>query len=258
MSETPLKISLTDSLFSSLYEAEGDYWWSAARRSLVTRFLQRYCEFKNPRLIDVGCGGGGFLKSLAGYDNLFGVESSSSAAIHALKKSSAKIVQGDAAGLPFKDRRFDILTSLDVIEHLESDGDALKEYHRILTDGGVVILTVPAFEFLWSPRDIILAHKRRYTIRRIKRLLTKAGFKVMKCSYTNLFYFPGLFIYSLFSTIIKRKRDLGKTIFVLTLPEWLSTFFNWILKVEEFILMHGSLPIGTSIICIAKKETEPN
>lgn len=258
MSETPLKTSLTDSLFPSLYEAEDDYWWSAARRSLVVRLLQRYCEFKNPRLIDVGCGGGGFLKSLAGYGKLFGVESSSSAAIHALGKSSAKIIRGDATDLPFKDSRFDILTSLDVIEHLDSDGDALKEYHRILTDDGIVILTVPAFEFLWSPRDTVLAHKRRYTARGLKRLLTKAGFKVMKCSYTNLFYFPGLLIYSLFSTAFKRKRNLEKTMFVLALPKWVSTFFSWILKIEELIVMHVGMPIGTSIICVAKKETETN
>lgn len=250
MSETSSGTTCTDCNFSDLYREEEDYWWSKARRRLVSRFLWKYHIPLNPRIIDVGCGGGGLLGSLKGHGNIFGLEHSAFGAAFAAGKNGGRIVRGDAENLPLKDGCFDVLTSLDVIEHLD-DVNALRDFYRVLSSGGIIILTVPALNSLWSPRDLLLGHKRRYTVKKMRQLLEKTGFKVMKCSYTNSFYFPGLLIYGLLKRLFKQKAPPRTAI--TSLPSCISILFDWILKVEENILMYTNLPIGTSIICIARK-----
>lgn len=237
--------------FSDLYEKEDSYWWSAARRGLVGRFLSKYSSAKNQRIIDVGCGGGGLLKSLQGCGKLVGLEYSDYGARCAAGKSGAKVVRGSAELLPFKDSSFDVLTSLDVIEHLDDDAKALEGFHRILCTEGVLILTVPAFNLLWSQRDVMLGHKRRYKLKELRSLLEKTGFKEIRCSYTNVFYFPALLIYGLIKRFSKRENRPSSG--VISIPSCISSISGWILKVEETILMRTDLPIGTSILCIAKK-----
>ena len=201
-------------------------------------------------ILDVGCGGGGLLRSLEDYDKLFGLESSFLGATITAKRTKAQVVRGTAQDLPFREASFDVLTSLDVIEHLD-DNKALKEFYRILANKGIIILTVPAFNFLWSPRDVLLGHKRRYTINKLRALLDQVGFKTIKCSYANSFYFPALLAYALF------KKFFGSTVkpktTLMSFPYWLARLFSWILKLEENILIFTNIPIGTSIVCIAKK-----
>lgn len=250
MSETSLETTFTACNFSELYREEEDYWWSAARRRLVSRFLWKYSLSQNPKIIDVGCGGGGLLGSLKGHGSILGLEHSALGAASAAEKTGGRIVRGDAENLPFKDGCFDVLTSLDVIEHLD-DVNALRDFYRVLSSGGIIILTVPALNSLWSPRDLLLGHKRRYTVKKMRQLLEKTGFKVMKCSYTNSFYFPGLLIYGLLKRLFKQKATPRTAI--MSLPSWISILFDWILKAEENILMYANLPIGTSILCVARK-----
>lgn len=252
MSETSLKTTSTGCNFSDLYREEEGYWWSIARRRLITLFLRTYSTSRSPRIIDVGCGGGGFLRSLKGFGKLFGLEYSASGSIYASEKSDARIVRGSAVALPFRDNSFDALISLDVIEHLDGEEEALKDFSRVLDKDGIIILTVPAFNLLWSPRDVMLEHKRRYTVKRLRALLEKAGFKVIRCSYTNAFYFPGLLAYSLIKRLFK--GDTKPKTAILSLPSWLSTVFSGLLKLEEYILTYTNIPIGTSIICVARKE----
>ena len=200
-------------------------------------------------VLDVGCGGGELLNSLKGYGRLFGLEPSSAGATRS--QARAKVVRGRAQQLPFREGLFNILTCLDVIEHLDDDAKALENFHQILNEKGVMILTVPAFKFLWSPRDILLGHKRRYTATGLKQLLEKCGFKIIRCSYINSFYFPGLLLYSLCKKLSgsssKPRTD------ILLVPKWIEGLFSFILKVEENILLHTDIPIGTSILCLVKK-----
>lgn len=250
MSEISLETT-SEGDFSDLYKEEESYWWSAARRRLVSRFLLKYLISQNPRIIDVGCGGGGFLVSLKGQGKIFGLEHSALGAASAAEKTGGRIVRGDAVGLPFRGNSFDVLTSMDVIEHIDNDGKALSDFYRVLSPEGIIILTVPALNSLWSPRDILLGHKRRYTVNNLRRLLEETGFTVMKCSYTNIFYFPGLLLYALLKRGLKQEAPPRTAI--LSLPSWISILFDRLLKVEENILMFTNLPIGTSILCVARK-----
>lgn len=252
MLETYSETSYAGDSFSELYREEADYWWSKARRNLIKRFIRKFVLPKDPMMVlDVGCGGGELLSSLRGYGKLFGLEPSIQGATQSRTKTKAKIIRGKAEELPFKEGLFDILISLDVIEHLNDDNRVLRNFHHILNNQGIVALTVPAFKFLWSPRDILLEHKRRYTAAGLKLQLEKCGFKIIRCSYINSFYFPGLFLYNFFKKLPgfsnKPKTD------ILLLPRWIDRLFCSILKIEENILVHTDIPIGTSILCIAKK-----
>lgn len=255
MLETYSETSYTGSNFSDLYREEKNYWWSRARRNLINRFIRKLALLSDSTMVlDVGCGGGALLSSLQGCRKLFGLEPSIQGAIQSAAKTRARIVRGNAEDLPFKKGHFDILTSLDTIEHVDDDSKALRNFHHVLNDKGIVVLTVPAFKFLWSPRDVLLGHKRRYTAAGLKLLLKKVGFKIIKCSYINSFYFPGLFLYSLSKRIV-RPYSKPKTD-ILLLPGWIAALFSFILKVEESILLHMNIPLGTAVLCIAKKERD--
>lgn len=253
MSETFSETSYAGSSFSDLYREEANYWWSRARRNLIKRFISEFALPKDSMMVlDVGCGGGELLSSLKGYGKLFGLEPSVLGVTQSQAKTTARVVKGKAEKLPFKEGLFDILTSLDVIEHLNDDSQALRNFYRVISNQGMVILTVPAFKFLWSPRDILLEHKRRYTVAGLKLLLEKTGFEIIRCSYINSFYFPGLLLYSL-SKKLSRCNRRPKTD-ILLVPRWIDRLFSFILRVEENILLHIDIPIGTSILCMAKKE----
>lgn len=252
MSKTSVETTSTTYDLSDFYEEENRYWWSVSKRSLIKRFFRRYSTFSNPRIIDVGCGGGGLLNSLKDYGRLFALEPSPLGAAKTLAKTNAKTIRGDAEHVPLKNESFDVLTCLDVIEHLQDDKRACEELNRVLSKGGILFLTVPALNIFWSSRDELLGHRMRYTTKGIRNLLKAAGFRVIRCTYTNSFYSPGLLALALYEKMFGRKIK-PKTA-ILSIPHGLAKLFSWILKVEENILMHIDLPIGTSILCVAKKE----
>lgn len=255
MSETSSETTSMENSFLELYREEDRYWWSISRRSLVSQFLKKYIQFpQSVRLLDVGCGGGGFLASLGGYFSLFGLEYSFNGAVTTSLRTNAKVVRGAAENLPFKDGSFGVITSLDVLEHLEDESKALRSFHRVLDKRGLLLLTVPAFNILWSPRDLILNHKRRYTLVSLRRVLEKAGFEVVRCTYTDSFYFPGLLLYGLICRFFKQTAVSKNTIFVLSLPAWLGTLFEWFLRIERKLLKYINIPLGVSIICVARKK----
>jgi len=114
-----------------------------------------------------------------------------------------------------------------------------------------VITVIPAFQFLWSERDVRLGHYRRYKVNDIKTLATNAGFQVLKCSYINLFYFP------LLLSIVRFKRLFSKTAMiktdVATVPKPLNRFFTWVLDLETLLLKNMDFPLGCSTVFVGRK-----
>jgi SAM-dependent methyltransferase len=151
--------------------------------------------------------------------------------------------------VPYEDNFFDLITALDVIEHIDQDVESLQAIHsRLITDGKAVI-TVPAYMFLWSKFDEMNEHKRRYTLTELKTKLLQAGFTIEKISYYNTLLFPVVFVVRLLNNLLK--RDGASDI---DMP---STSVNFVLEkvfgIEKYLLRFINLPFGVSILAVVKK-----
>ena len=181
---------MKEQAYKEMLQMEGYYWWYVGKRKLVFSLLQKFSYTKG-RVLDVGCGTGFLLNELRkrGY-SAFGLENERKALDLSYDQKIHGVIRGEAENPPFKKDSFDIILLLDLLEHLEDDILALKRLSEILTKEGCLLITVPAFSFLWGRHDEVFHHKRRYTSKRLEKTLYDAGFVVQKITYTNFFIFP--------------------------------------------------------------------
>lgn len=237
-------------LYNDLYNLEERHWWHINKRELSAQILTKFLLKKNLKLLDVGCGTGKNMEFFKFLGQVWGVDHSEEALRFCHKRGLEKIKKGLAEDLPFKKGFFDLLTMFDVLEHTD-DEKAMKEVTRVLKDKGFFLITVPAFNWLWSQWDIALHHKRRYSKKNLINLLEKYDFKIMKISYVYSFLIlPILFIRLLKSIIYKK---IYPSDFKLS-NKFLNSFMLSIAKLESKLLLKSGVPIGTSIICLAKRK----
>jgi len=166
-------------------------------------------------------------------------------------RQQRRLCRSDAVALPFKDGKFDLVTALDVCEHLNDDAAGLREIARVTRPGGWVILTVPAFAFLWSDHDRVLWHKRRYTLSQLTARVTGAGLSVARISYFNLPIFPAACVFRFAKRIWKRRGP--PTSDFLAVPPLLNSLLTRLLALETSALKRLNLPLGLSLVCVARK-----
>src|ERR1041385_4002474 len=174
------------------YEMEGKHWWFVGRRKIIESFIKRICGDlgkRRPRILDVGCGTGANLQMLANYGVAEGVDISPEALEFCRARGLSKVRLGPVEALPFADASFDLVTGLDVVEHLDDDVAGLSELRRVLRPGGRALLFVPAFMFLWGVQDDISHHRRRYTRAELTAAIEQAGLSVERLTYANITFF---------------------------------------------------------------------
>ena len=160
--------------------------------------------------------------------------------------------------LPFPDRSFDIVTALDVIEHLDDDLVALRELKRTMRQGGLLIISVPAYPAIWSYWDDILGHRRRYTVSAMRQVVEKAGLRVRRVSYSNaLILAPTMAVRTLKSVQQKASERAGvggdpETDFM-PVPSWANSLLIKYYMWEASSLSRRKLPFGLSVVCVAQR-----
>ncbi len=135
---------------SKMFEVEDTYWWFVARRRLVHSLLGRHLPAAGGprRIVDVGCGTGATLATLAEYGEVIGVDRSQHALHYCQERGHHRLVRGDGAALPLADESVDVVTALDLLEHIADDAGAVREFVRVLRPGGVLVVTVPAGDWI--------------------------------------------------------------------------------------------------------------
>ena len=242
---------------------EDKHWWFASRTRAILALLDKYAGpgKRGRRVLDVGAGAGNMMHHLAHYgDEIVGLEYNPKP-IPVAKERGWDVRQGDAAAMPFEDASFDIVTLLDTVEHIEDEKAVLAETFRVTKRGGTMLVTVPAFMWLWSHNDVINMHHRRYTAPELKQKLEAEGWEVPYCGYNNFLIFP------LGAGMILLRKWLGKEpdmssphfdedayqVEMEPTPPLLNSILEGVGKLEVAMLKRFPLPIGTSIIAIAKK-----
>jgi SAM-dependent methyltransferase len=235
--------------YARLYEHEDRYWWFVGRRRLALRLLGRFSQVETPKILDVGCGTGAVLDQLRTLGIAVGLDRFQLALDFCAKRGIEDLALGDGEALPFQTDVFDAAIALDIFEHVEGDFAAVSETFRSLKPGGLLVLSVPAYRWLWGPHDIALMHKRRYTLRQMKSMLERAGFDVEKCSYSVFFLFPLVVLVRLLDKLRRRPAQVSLP----NVPNWLNSFLLWVQDLEASIILHLSLPWGSSVVAVARK-----
>jgi len=238
-------------LYEDLYSLEEQHWWHISKRRAVRRIIEKNNKTPKPRILDIGCGTGKNMEQLQTLGIVYGLDSSLQAIKYCLKRGITNVKLGRAEKTNFPDNYFDIITLLDVLEHTD-DELTLKEVQRILTKEGLVIITVPAFSRLWSKWDEILHHKRRYSKTELKEILIKNNFKLLKLTYLYSFLVLPTFL------IRKIKEKLFKNFYPSDFKlsnKTINTLLNILSQIEFSIADKFSIPFGTSVFVVAKRNT---
>jgi SAM-dependent methyltransferase len=241
-----------DTAYFEVMAAESDrHWWYRARWELVRELLADRVP-PGATAVDVGCGTGEVLHLLreAGARRVVGSDLSTEALHHAAARGHReRLLVSRAERLPLPDGCADVLVSLEVIEHLDSDLAALREYRRVLRPGATLLVTVPAYESLWGEHDDWAGHRRRYGAGQLARSVRRCGFRVVRTSYYFSFLVPPAFLV--------RRTPLGR--FVASTDEAASSspladrVLSGAARAERALLRHvGRLPFGLSILSIAQ------
>ena len=238
-------------MYRIFFEIQKKHWWFVTRKNIVLDNIDRYLT-KNtqPQILDIGCGSGLMLNALDRVGETYGMDVSDEAISFSKEIFNGRVEKGALPDqLPYEENYFDMITALDVIEHIDDDVDSIRAIRSLLVPGGMCVFTVPAYMFLWSPHDDINQHKRRYTLPELNEKLVLAGFNVEKISYYNTFLFPVVFLVRMLNNIIKRDGASD-----LDMP---GTAMNFVLKkvfgIEKYLLRYLNLPFGVSVLAVVRK-----
>jgi SAM-dependent methyltransferase len=231
------------------HRAEDRHWWYRGRRTVLKRVIDGLALPSRARILDAGCGSGRNMVDLANYGSVTAVELSPMSASLARARETGEVIEGSVLEMPFADGRFDFATCLDVIEHLEDDAGALRELRRVLAPGACLLVTVPAYQWLWSGHDEINHHHRRYTRTSLQRVGERAGFDPIRTTYFNSLLLPAAIVLRVLDRLSRKPTESSLDLWVP--PEPLNWLLERPLALEAALIARGGrIPVGLSLLTV--------
>jgi SAM-dependent methyltransferase len=229
---------------------EDRYWWFVSRRELVLDLVRGLGTPADAQLLDVGCGTGATATALRAFGRVQGVDSSPLALECCTRRGLNEIQLGRAEELPQTSESIDVIVATDILEHLDDDLAALAEFRRVLKPGGHAVITVPAYQALWSEHDEALMHRRRYIAAGLGERIRGAGFETVRLSYALAFLLP-----LALGRLRRRKPVAGRVAEaqVPALPEAPNSALIRFQRLETALLRRMNLPWGLSVVAVIRK-----
>ena len=230
--------------------AEDAHWWFVARRRILERVLDDLRLPPDAAILEAGCGTGGNLALLARYGRLHALEIDEGAREVASRRGVTDVAAGALPRpIPFGSERFDLIAMLDVLEHVVDDRRALVNLRDRLKPGGRLLLTVPAYMFLWSRHDEVNHHQRRYTRSALVRLMRETGYDVRHATYFNTLLFPLVLGVRTLNNLLG--RDEGSDLAMPSPP--VNKLLTQVFASERHLIPHTALPFGVSLLLVAQR-----
>jgi SAM-dependent methyltransferase len=248
--------------YGRIYAAEQDFWWYRGLHTLACRMLRRYLaprgqcavaqDQSRPEVLDAGCGTGGMAAGIAQFSRVTALDISPHALGFCRRRGIPRLVAGSVSSLPFADGTFDAVVSLDVLYHsaVTDDLHAAREAARVLKHDGILLINLPAYDWLRSPHDVVIHTARRYTRRRVRDLMTGAGLDVEWCSHWN-----GLLLPIAVGLRMARRSVHGGEgrSDVEPIHPTLNQALTGVLALERGLLTIARLPMGLSVLTVARR-----
>jgi putative flippase GtrA/SAM-dependent methyltransferase len=239
--------------FQAMVDCEERHWWYRGRRAIVRSEVERLTRHGRPKLLDAGCGSGRMLNELGGDASVCGLDSSREAvALASARGHDVRLSRVE--DMPYRAGTFDVVTCLDVLEHTPDDVRSLTELRRVTRVGGHLVVTVPAYKFLWSTHDVVNEHYRRYGRSSLRAAASAAGWEVVRDTYFNFI----LLVPAALLRLVRRRLAARSKRSDLTLsPKWLDPALAIPLRLEAGLLRRGAkLPAGLSLLAILRNPGE--
>jgi SAM-dependent methyltransferase len=234
---------------------EGEHWWFRARRVILRDLLAQLQWPQQPRILEIGVGPGyNLLEVYPPNARLEGVEPDDGLARLAAGRGPAKVFHAAIDRLPseIQDGSYDGITMFDVLEHIQDDAGALQIVHRKLRPGGRIVLSAPAYKWLWGQQDIVNQHCRRYTLRTLRERLAAASFTIERMTYFNTFLFPPIAAVRMAAHLIRRQPAVeGDFAYVRRSSN--AALFT-LFASERVFLRYFDFPFGVSTFAAARKD----
>ena len=244
---------MTPEAYLEMAETEAHHWWFAGRRSVMACLISKFDLPAEAKILEIGSGTGGNLQMLSAFGRISALEMDATARSISAEKTGGRfdIRAGRCpADIPFSGEKFNLICLFDVLEHIDEDVATLVAIKKLLAQNGRVLITVPAYRWLWSAHDEFLHHKRRYSAFELREKIAASGFRIEKMSYFNTLLFP-LAIVARFKDRLFGSLSASGT----KIPSHLlNRFFRQLFSAESFLLANLNLPFGVSLLAILRAE----
>lgn len=238
------------SFFEERYE---DHWYFTARATILSVFIRRFAPPADAGTVaDVGAGTGKILFEVKGKARAVALEAAADLARAGAGRYRLPYVIGSLSeGVPFRRDALDLLLALDVLEHLDDDRRTLGELFAALRRGGRLVISVPAFRWLWSRHDDLHHHRRRYSRQGLVDVLESAGFVCERVTYYNTLLFPVVCL----SRALERvsARWAGAATDYDRAPGVTGRLLGWLFRQEARMVTRCRLPVGVSLLAVARR-----
>ena len=237
--------------YEIMFRVEDSHWWYRALHRLIRTSLDSdLSEWRAASILDAGCGTGAILEQLGNPQRNVGVDLSPEAVAFCRRRGLHNVTRSDVAALPFSDASFDAVICSSVLYHqwVKDVARALDEVRRVLRPGGLLLINLPAYEFLHSAHDDAVFTAQRFTRSEVRHLLLAKGLKIRQLTYWTTLMFP--------VAIVARTLGGSRTgrDFATAVPSgWKNMLLGTIMWLELSLLRWVSLPFGVALFAVAEK-----